>query len=85
MLDIVAVGAIAMTFEFLIPSLITFFRSVSQSSVSDLSTLRYSLPLFSESMSIESLGNIPLLQREPSNDSYAPLSFASSVDAYIAL
>ena len=81
MFEIVAVGAIAITLEFLIPSLITFFLSVSQSKVSDLSTFKYSLPLFSSRISRESFGRIPLLHKEPSNDSYAPLSLASSVDA----
>ena len=81
MFEIVAVGAIAITFEFLMPSEITFFLNVSQSSVSDLSTFRYSFPLFSARISIESFGNIPLLHKEPSKVSYFPLSFASSVDA----
>ena len=82
--NIVAVGAIAITFEFLIPSFITFFLSFSQSNVSDRSTLRYSSPLFSSKISIESFGRIPLLHKEPSNDSYEPRSLASSVDASIA-
>ena len=69
MLDIVAVGAIAMTFEFLIPSCLTFFLNLSHSNVSDLSTFMYSLPLCSSKTSIESFGSIPLLHRDPSNDS----------------
>ena len=84
MLEIVAVGAIAITFEFLMPSVITLCLNVSQSNVSDLSTLRYSLPLFSASISIESFGSIPLLHKEPSNVSYFPLSFARSEEAPIA-
>ena len=44
MLEIVAVGAIAITLEFLMPSFFTFARNFSQSSVSDLSTLINSLP-----------------------------------------
>ena len=64
--EIVAVGAIAITFEFLIPSAITFFLKLSQSRVSDLSTFKYSLPLFSASISIESFGSTPLLHKEPS-------------------
>ena len=69
MFEMVAVGAIAITLEFLIPSDITFFLRVSQSSVSDLSTFRYSDPLFSANISIESFGSIPLLHRDPSYDS----------------
>ena len=84
MLEIVAVGAIAITFEFLMPSDMTFFLNVSQSSVSVLSTFRYSLPLFSASISIESFGNIPLLHKEPSKVSYLPLSLARSEEALIA-
>ena len=58
MFEMVAVGAIAITFEFLIPSFLTFFLSVSQSNVSDLSTFKYSLPLFSSRIFNESFGSI---------------------------
>ncbi len=82
--EIVAVGAIAITLEFLIPSETTFFLNVSQSRVSDLSTFKYSFPLFSANISIESFGKIPLLHKDPSNVSYLPLSVARSEDALIA-
>ena len=61
MLDIVAVGAIAKQLEFLIPEVLTFVRSVSQSNFVPLSTST-NLPLPFSRSSIESIGNMPAPQ-----------------------
>src|SRR3954454_17152241 len=82
MLEIVAVGAIAITFEFRMPSRRTFVRRASQSSRVLSSTVTSPLRALFNSSS-ESIGSTPLLHSEPSYDEYRPRSAARSLDASI--
>src|SRR4051812_35523624 len=67
MLEIVAVGAIAITLELRMPSRSTFCRSASQSSCLLWSTIR-SPSRAVRSSSSESIGRTPWLHSEPSYD-----------------
>src|SRR4051812_5169634 len=65
MLEIVAVGAIAITLEFRMPSRSTLARNASQSSV--VVSSRITSPLRADrSSSCESIGSTPWLHNEPS-------------------
>ena len=66
MLEIVAVGAIAITFELRMPVDLTRSRKRSQSSAMPQSIA--SSPRASANSSIESIGKMPRLHSEPSND-----------------
>ena len=81
--EIVAVGAIAIVLELRMPYFLTCSRNVFQSKVVVVFCSRY-LPRASCNNLIESIGNMPLLHNEPSNDSYLPRSLANSIEASIA-
>src|SRR3984885_485130 len=82
MLEIVAVGAMANTFEFRMPVFLTFFRKRSQSRVDERSRSRP--PRASARSWIESIGRIPFDHNDPSKLGYCPRSEARSLDASIA-
>ena len=65
MLEMVAVGAMAMVLELRMPMVLTRLRRLSQSSVRRFSTWMKS-PRSSISSSSESMGRMPLLHSEPS-------------------
>lgn len=67
MFAMVAVGAMAMTFEFRMPCL-TFSRIACQSIVDSRSTSSSPSPRLRARSSIESIGRMPRDHSEPSND-----------------
>ncbi len=69
MLEIVAVGAMAITLELRIPLVRTRSRRVSQSSRVVRSTSKFSPPRAWATSSRESIGRMPRLHSEPSKDS----------------
>ena len=84
MLEIVAVGAIAITFELRIPSFWTLARKVSQSKRWVRSTSNIRSGRVFATRSSESIGKIPWSHNEPLNVSYVPRSTAKSLDVEIA-
>ena len=73
----------ASVLEFLMPLAFILSLSSSHLRLSSKLTSKY-LPRIFLSFLRLSIGSIPWLHNEPSNDSYAPRSFASSIDASIA-
>src|SRR3990167_345089 len=80
MVAMVAVGAIAMVLEFLIPYFFTCPLTTSQSRHCFRLTSTC-IPLSSSRSFNVSRGNIPPSHLEPLYDSYIPFSFASSEEA----